>query len=499
MPDKFWNYLFEAMSFLSNQPFQPEWELKARLILQAGIFLIIFFATFIYFYRKYFWQEELSRKLFWWTIGILSVVVIAKFAIFYFAKGYIADRLLFFAIPSPKFGSISWFLVASGSFGAFLFLRKYFEHWPAWKFLTCLWLILWAFSLGIAGMRQGSFGIYEPFTRTQWEYTGDLPLVQNIPQFLRDYTILNPVLSDHGSTHPPGYVLILYTLKSIFNVEFFGLAILIAGLGAISIFPVYYFWKNFLNNQVLRRALQVFVFVPSLVMFSATSMDIIMLVFSWFALATIFYGWKHGYLVSFAGGILAGLALLMNFLFLAFGIIFLFFLFYLGWYADRKARLIILGRAFGSLAGFILVLSSLYWFTGYSIINNFFTAYSVQRGVVENSSISILFYLIFAFINVFAFSFYLGIPNVILFLRERIWGLFRSERFLPALGFFTAFLFVATGLFQGEIERIWLFLTPFFLLPISRVIESSRVKITAIIMILMTQIVSTQILFYTYW
>ncbi len=499
MLDSFWSYVFQIMSFFSGQPFQPEWELKARLILQAGVFLLLFCAAFFYFYRKYFWQDLIHRQLFFWTFGILGLVIIAKFAIFYFAKGYIPDRLLFFAIPSPKFSSVFWFLLAGGSFAAFLFLRKYFENWPVWKFLICLWLIFWAFSSGIAGMRQGSPGIYEPLTRTNWEYSGDLPLVKNIPQFFHDYVSLNPRLSSHGSTHPPGYTLILYILKSIFRVDLLGLAILITGIGGAFIFPVYYFWKQLIGDKKTKEALQFFIFLPSIVLFSATSMDAIMLTFSWLALLVIFWGWKKGGLYAFVGGILSGVALLMNFLFFFFGLVILFFLIYLWRQMDRQGGWVILGRTIWVLVGFLGFFATLYSLTGYSIVANFFVANAVQQNVIETNTPSIFIYLLFAFMNIFAFGFYLGIPNVILFLRQGTQSLFGSERFLTGLGFLVVLIFLVTGLFQGETERIWLFLTPLFMLSIYRGIVLSGVNSLAAISLLVSQIVLIQTLFFTYW
>lgn len=502
MLDNFWQLIFRTMSLLSGQPFQESWILKARLILQAAVFLIIFSSLFFYFYRKYFWQEEINRKLFWWTIGILGVIVATKFFIFYLAKGYVPDRLLFFGIPSPKFGSLLWFLLAAGSFGSFLYFRRYFEIWPAWKFLVCLWLIFWTFSLGIAGMREGSFSIYEPFTREYWEYVGFLPHINNLRDFLSSYVtvISDPDLSfaKHSKTHPPGYVLTLYVLQKLFGAGIWGLAILVVGLGGLFAIPVYYFWQQWLCDATLRKILPVFIFTPSLIMFSATSMDVIMLFFSWLALGVVFWGWRNNPLIAFVGGLLGAAALLMNFLFLTLGLVFLFFGGYLWSRSDQVRRTVILRGALWSLAGFIAPFLFLHWWTGYSAIENFLVANSIQHTVVIGTSSSLLVYILFAFINIFSFSFYLGIPNIFLLTKTGIRGL-SENRFLIVLGFLMVTLFTLSGFFQGEVERIWLFLYPLFVVILNQVIQKIKINTTPILFLLVFQIIITQTLFFTYW
>ncbi len=499
MSDSFWSYIFQTMSFLSGQPFQPEWELKARLILQAGFFLLLFCAAFFYFYRKYFWREEAHQKLFWWTIGILGLVVVAKFAIFYFAKGYIPDRLLFFGIPSPKFGSLMWFLLAACAFGTFLILRKHFKSWPAWKFLICLWLTFVLFAVGIAGMREGSFSIYEPFTRTQWEYAGDVHLVKNIPDFLSNYIALNPQLSIHGTTHPPGYVLALYSLKMIFTGNLFVLTLLITALGGLVIFPLYYFLINFVSENEVRRGLQCFIFIPSVVMFGSVSMDAALLFFTWLAMAIIYAGWRRYWWLSLIGGIFVGLALLMNFLFLLFIPVFLFFFVHLYRDNEYSERKLIFWRALISLLGFLAFFFSLHYFTGYSIIGNFFVANGAQHGAVSSNFASVSIYVLYALMNAVAFGFYIGLANCVILVRD-IKNFIKSHNPVLLLGSFMILLFLAMGIFQGEVERIWLFITPLFILPIIYSLKNrADAYLSALISLLVFQVVVMQALFYTYW
>ena len=260
------------------------------------LFVVVF--TFVYF--KFFRENKFAKSLFVFTFLAIFVVAILKLTIFYFFPyGYVSDRLPFYAVPSPKALGIWWMLGALGIFFLFLKFREKIEKLNAFKFLLTLYLIFIAFRISVAAIREGFYSVYEPFTRTRWEYTGDMLLVTSIPEFLRDYVALQPKLTVHASVHPPGYTLILYFFHQYLGAGFAGLAVLIIMLGGFVIFPLYYFLKNFATEDNVRRGLQIFIFVPSFVMMSATSMEAAFLFFSWLAIAILYEGWRRGAFLSF--------------------------------------------------------------------------------------------------------------------------------------------------------------------------------------------------------
>ena len=487
------------MSAVSGQSIQPGWEAKAELLLQAGGFLLIFFFVFFWFFRRHFWKEPEARHLFFLTILILMLVVVGKFVIFYVSKGYIPDRALFFALPSPKWSSFGWMSIASLPLCFLWFVRGKLQQWVPAHFLLSVWFMFVLFSLGVAGLREGTTGIYEPFTRTQLEYTGDEELIESVPQFLREYVSLNPQLSLHGATHPPGYALLLHLLKGIFQVEIFGLSVLMVMLGGLVVFPLYYFWRYFIPEDKLRQVLLIYAFTPSLVMFSATSMDIATPVSFWLALLISFLGWRKGNILSVVGGVLAGVALLMNFLFLFFALVFLVFFICRFKEVQTSERITLVKRGVWTITGFLGFLVMVYEITGYSPVANFLVANAVHHGVVSTGASSAVTYLLFALINLVAFFLFLGVPTVILFFWHGIKNFFTRENILSSFGFFVVLFFVLSGLFQGEVERIWLFLTPLFLPAMYRSIEKSTVSYPVVISLLVLQIVVIQTLFYTYW
>ncbi len=473
--------------------------MKISLAIPAILFLVLFVLVFLYLYRKYFWYDAISRSLFWSTFLLVALIGVAKVAIFFlYGAGYLPDRTLFYGLPSPKFSGVLWLLPIALSLFVF---GKWSREWTEWsprRFLGALWLIFVLFSLGVAGLREGSTSIQDPFTRTKWEYAGALALVKSPSQFLAEYTQIQSQLPQHAQTHPPGYILILYFLQKIFHANLFGLAILVVLLGGLFVFPVYYFWRYFLSEDSLRTVMPVLIFVPSVVLFSATSMDFLMLLFFWLALAVSLAGWKKGGTLAFLGGTLASAALLLNFLFLFFGLVFCFFFGRLWYDAPPAKRNQLILRGVASLAGFLGFAVLLQWGTGYSFIENFHLANAVHHGVVNAGASSALAYLSFAFINLFAFFSYLGVPTVLVFIKNARSLFMPRDLFVPFPFLFVAFL-VATGLFQGEIERLWLFIVPLFIPPIFRSLSLSHLSSFALAALLVFQSIVIQILFYTYW
>ena len=101
--------------------------------------VFLFVVVFSLAYLKFFWRDRFARNLFIFTLFALSILAILKLAIFYFFPyGYIPDRLLFYAVPSPKIIGVWWMLLASGVFILFLKFREKIEQLSVFKFLFLL-------------------------------------------------------------------------------------------------------------------------------------------------------------------------------------------------------------------------------------------------------------------------------------------------------------------------------------------------------------------------
>ena len=127
----------------------------------------------------------------------------------------------------------------------------------------------------VAGQQLPAF--LEPYTRTRYEYYGDVPKVDQIGflSFMRDYAKpeLFATLSGHAQTHPPGGILFLWIVSKLF-----GYNLLAASLGSIvftslTVIPIYLLAKELYGESIGRYALALFLITPNFVMFTGTSMD----------------------------------------------------------------------------------------------------------------------------------------------------------------------------------------------------------------------------------
>lgn len=487
---------------------------KLVVAIQSSFFLALFLLLFIYFYYRYFWKYQEARQLFWIFSIIFSVAVIAKFTIGIFFQGYIFDRLILFAVPSPKAIGIMWFLGVIAAFALFLWLRERIENLPRAKFLLTLYILFVVLSVGVAGIREGFFSIYEPFSRTTWEYTGNLHLVEGVQDFLSRYVELQPQLALHAITHPPGYTIILYLFQKYLYANLIMLSVLVVMVGGLTIIPLYYFLKNFLSEYSVRRGLEIFILIPSVVMMSATSMEAVFLFSTWVTIAMVYYGWSRSFLYSFLGGIAAGISIFMNFIFLLLFPLFLMF-FSILFFNQYTPRVSWIGkliprvgheiskewfwwRIVVSAAGFLAFFAFLYFWSGYSIVENFFAARGANQEAVRSNFESLGMYLTYFVMNFVALGVYLGIPNVIILVRNI--KRFFTEKKEALMPFIMLAFFLLIGVFQGEVGRLWLYWLPLFVIPLGYSVQKYREsQFTAVLSLLFFQIIILQVLFYTYW
>ena len=457
----------------------------------AFLFVLVFSLVYLYFFRR----DAFALKLFLISSGAILVLSFLKALISYFHRGYIYDRLFFYAVFSPKARGFFWLILLSLIFILFLKFREQLERLSALKFLFFIYFIFVTFSVSVASIREGFYGVYEPFTRAQWEYVGDLPLVKSASDFLNRYVSLEPFLAIHSRTHPPGYTLVLYFLQKYFHAGIPALSVLVVMLGGLTIFPLYYFLKNFASEEEARRGIQLFIFIPSVVMMSATSMETVFLFFVWASISLIYLGWRKGGAWPFLGGVALYTALFSNFLFILLAPLFLM-LALIAYQQGAEFKKLVLRSALAVL-GFSICYFFIYVWTGYSIVQNFFAARSFQSNFVENNFASLGVYLTYFFMNLTSFLIYLGVPTIFLFLKN-LKNLFNKEKKILALGFIMSAFFLAAGIFQGETERIWLFLAPLFILPITNFIKTAELS-SALISLFFFETIFMQIMFYTYW
>lgn len=491
--------LFNLMSRISGQAYSPAWEGKVFSIITAGLILAVFLIIFSALFYKYNWPDKNTRNLGIITAGILGIFIIGKFFISRFWAGYIPDRFLFYALPSPKIENPVWLILAVIVFLLFIKFREKLQSISTIRFLVLLSLFFFIFLAVVAGIREGKESIMDPMTRTQWEYTGNIDLVENTHNFLHDYIDLMPKMAVHATTHPPGYSLLVYYFYKLFNVSFFGISLLIIFIASISVIPLYYILKVFFTEKSARNALQIYMFMPGLVFMSATSLEAFFLTIVWVSIALLLIGWSRSWKLSALGGVAAGVSLFSNFLFLLLAPFFLGMLLHVWLKNEKKERAIIALRASISFLAFVLFFIFLWQWSGFSIIENFIAAKGANQEAVISNFQSIGIYFTFMIMNILAFGFSLGIVNLLLFIKHKK-DIFKTNR--PELWFgfaYVAFLLLL-GIFQSELARLWMFMVPFFLFLLAEIIEKfTKRQFSAVLSLLFLQIVLIQALFYTYW
>lgn len=475
---------------------------KMAVAVSSSIFLFIFILVFVCLFYKFYYKKNVeARRLFWIFMIVFGLIVIIKFLIGVLYKGYIPELMFFYAIPSPKITGYLWFLLATVTFLFFLRFRTKIETFSTQKFLLSLFLFFFVFSISVAAIREGLASVAEPYTRTYWEYTGNISFVHNVKDFLHDYIIfeLQSPLAHHSVTHPPGYTLILYFFHKLFSAGFLGMALLTVFSAGLVLWPLYYIWKNYIPELEIRRALEMFIFIPSAVMMTATSTEAFFMLVVWVSIAACLSGWKRNWLLAILGGLTAAISLFCNFLFLLLAPFFVF----LCWQSLRGStspeRAKILFRILLSLVSFALFFVFIWKWSGYSIIDNFFTANVANQGDVGSNFASAPIYLLYLLMNMASFLIYLGLPLVYMFF-SNLPSAFKSSSLFFKSGVAVLIFFLAVGVFQGNVERLWLFILPFFPIFANKLFkEEYKFLFDPFLVLVFFQIIVTQIVFYTFY
>ncbi len=491
----------KIISQLTGQPYNPLWSEKLPYILQ-GLGAVVLLWLSLLFANIYFLKKDLElKKIGWWLLLSFSLVASAKYAIYHFTKGYIPDRWIMYALPSPRVGQIGFLVLAIGLAGTYVYFREKIVASKQSTFILISILFLTSFSLAVAGIREGAKSIIDPLTRSYWEYTGTLPIVTEMgtKSFLQHYNTLLPTLPVHTQTHPPGYVLFLYAVQNWFKANYMGLAVAIAVAGSLSVIPLLLWWEKLYSPKVARELITFFIFTPSVVIFSSTSMEFVFLALMSLTVYAVHRGWKASSAWSVVAGGVMATAFLSNFLFLLTGPIWLAFLVYeIKQKTNHQEKIIVVARALISGLTLAGCLGALYLATGYSIVANFFAARALNQALVSSNFASVGTYLNYLTMNSVAFLLYLGLPALYIFGKKI--NQFSKQNFWNWLGIGTVFLFLLIGIFQGENERIWLFVVPFFMTYYTWFLaEANPKQINVVLLMQAWQIIMVQILFYTYW
>ncbi len=387
--------------------------------------------------------------------------------------------------------------------------------------------------IGPEGEKKRILTLLEPYTRTSLEYYGDVPRVDElgIRRFLKDYSKPEVFdrLSGHTRTHPPGGVLFLWHVSGLFGYNLISASLITILFTALTVIPIYRLAEMLYGKQVARYALLLFLITPNFVMFTGTSMDGPFSVFPILSIYLFYIAreretipdqkWNEFRPYSLLTGLSLALGMFMTYSTVVVGV-FLCVIALL----ERQRFVQYLKVLLFASAGFIGFYLVLFVLTGFRPIEALWAAIKKDEMGMGTGYESVGRYFHLSFANLFAFLIGVGLPITTVWLRQlvatiRDWRqdtltsegktdepqktwIFRHEHADTfVIGFLITLLFFTfSTLFTMEVERIWIFMVPFFVIPVAKHLTARPISDFYWVMcILVAQLIIGEVLLYTYW
>ena len=489
--------------------------------------------------------QTILVALFFWLYHISVVYIMRETGLNLGAVGYHAHFVPLYAVPQVD---LSWWvlpalLICIG----FLYLcHKYLlpKSMSPRTLISIAIICFIAINISVAqidGYRElGSeedpqriSALLEPYTRTGLEYYGDVPRVDDIGlrNFLRDFSKpeLFDTLSGHTRTHPPGGVVFLWFVSKLFGYNLLSASLLSVLFTALTVIPFYKLGERLYGEKVALYALLLFLITPNFVMFTTTSMDGPFSVFPILSLY-LFYEARERETnpdvaldsfrpYSLLTGISLALGMFMTYSTVVVGV----FLCVIALLEHKRFVQYLKMLAFAA-TGFIGFYILLYTLTGFQPIESLIAAIKKDESGMGSGFESIDRYFHLSIANLFAFLIGVGIPITTVWLRQLvstfkewkqnsmsieiennkpripwIFNLEKSDTFV--IGFLITLLyFTFSTWFTMEVERIWIFMVPFFVIPVAKYLSArTRSDYYWVAGILVIQLILSEVLLYTYW
>jgi hypothetical protein len=378
-------------------------------------------------------------------------------------------------------------------------------------------VFLCCFACTVAMLRHGTAGISQAYQREAYEYVGDIGKTGTIHDLFARYGQIRPYLSMHAKVHPPGPIALLWVMSWLVTRDALALSLATAAVGALGVFPLHGWLRACFGARTALAGVLVYSLVPSVVLFTATSADVL---FTPFTLAALWgferslRGGRPGW--ALLGGAAYGWATLLSFSLVGVGVYFaiagLFAL------ARPESRGAVVRTAALMLAAFAAVHGLVWFWSGFDYVG----ALRASKAQFDLDQYNLdqftprypgwTFRLIF---NPAAWFYFAGIPVSLLFLRQ-VFTLRRARAEEDAVAgagpraTLAAFALAAVALnflylARGEGERSALYLIPFVVGPaalaVARLCGGARSAepLWGTLGFLAFQCWATELYFYTYW
>lgn len=473
-----------AWYFFWHSPVQKPWQnraIQALFALFAVIFCIQWLHELVLLLRAdaALAQRHLAPLL--WSLPLLAILGIAAFALHRFASlpASAPDDALAAIIRSPQ---------------------------KMRRFLIGTYLFALAFSLTTAMLRDGPQGIADAYSRSTYEYIGDIGKTSGIIAFWTRYNELHPYLSMHSKVHPPGPVTLLWIFSWLMGNGPFALSLMTAAFGALAVVPLYSWARECVGDRPALLAVLLYPLIPAIALFTSTSADIL---FMPFTLTTLFCFDRAIRRGSAAWALAAGLGYatmtLLSFSLIGIG----------AWFALIALWQLLTRRVFfrivqtaAIMTASLLAVHALVWLgTGFNVIECFRLAHDqfwLDQHHLDQITPRLPFWT-YKLLNPLCWVYFAGIPLSILG-----WRALRAEgprdlRTFALLATVMLLLLDFLYLARGEGERSALYVFPFFLLPAAAMLDQmtrdarNLAPLWTTLAFLAFQTLLTEAFFYTYW
>ncbi len=379
-------------------------------------------------------------------------------------------------------------------------------------------VFLFCFACTVAMLRHGTQGIAQAYQRDAYEYVGDIGKTGTIHDLFSHYAKVRPYLSMHAKVHPPGPIALLWIMSWIFTRDALILSLATAALGTLGVFPLYGWLRACFGTRTALAGVLVYALVPSVVLFTATSADIL---FTPFTLAAL-WGFERSLrggrsIYALAGGVAYAVATLLSFSLAGVGVYFAVAGLFA--FARAESRGAVLRTAVVMLAAFLAVHGLVRLWSGFDYIS----ALRASKAQFDLDQYNLdqftprypgwTFRLIF---NPATWFYFAGIPVSLLFLRQMVAartvqaGDDTAVNGMGPRATLAAFALAAVALnflylARGEGERSALYLFPFLVGPAALAVvrmcarARSAEPLWGMLGFLAFQCWMTELYFYTYW
>ncbi len=442
---------------------------------------------------------------------------------------------------SPEFSISLWLLPALIVCIGFLFISYKFQQLGLLPdnitprrliTIALVCFIVINISVALIDTVQG-LKLFEPYSREDQEYYADVPFIDEmgLKVFLREFS--NPEffdkLSGHTRTHPPGGVVFLWLVSNIFGYNLVSTSLASILFTALTVFPIYKLAERLYDKRVALYALLLFLITPNFVIFTTTSMDG---PFSVFPILTLYLFYEAREretapdisLATFRPySLLTGISLALG-MFMTYATVVIGFFLCVIPLLERKRFVQYLKMLAFAATGFIGFYIILFILTGFQPLEALWASIKKDEIGMGTGYESIDRYLHLSFANLFAFLIGVGIPLTTVWIRQLVasikewkqsstltenentgkqthWLLCSGKSDTFIIGFLITLLFFTfSTLFTMEVERIWIFMVPFFVIPVAKYLTTRpRSDFYWVSGMLVIQLILMEVLLNTYW